>query len=98
MRLIYDKIKAVLGKDFEKILYEEQNGFSAIILLKDREKGFLVCVKKTPITYYAKVMKLDNLMFWNCIYSLEDPRGLFVFAKEVEELVKFIVNKLKLLG
>ncbi|WFO75489.1 hypothetical protein J4526_00895 [Desulfurococcaceae archaeon MEX13E-LK6-19] len=77
---------------FKKVLHEKQDDYDMFVLLND--KGFIVCAKKTPYAYYAKIIRTDEVMLWNCYSIEEDPRGTYVFSDNKDVFIEKIFSKI----
>lgn len=87
-----------LNQYFSKVLYEREREFYVFTLFRNSEKTYLLCVDRTTDEYiYGKITSLSSLTIIDCWESLYNPYGLFIFAKDLDEFVNKLINKIDLL-
>ncbi|MCD6488807.1 MAG: hypothetical protein J7K21_06245 [Desulfurococcales archaeon] len=91
-----EKLRNYISNRFNVKAYIEKQGlFTAITIIGKAGKDLIVCTRKDEKAYYAKIVHLKNLILWDCIHAIESPQGIFVFAPDLNELFRKIVDKLE---
>ncbi|MEM4694447.1 MAG: hypothetical protein QXD67_00710 [Ignisphaera sp.] len=88
-------IRTLLEKiGFKKIYVIEERAKCILFLALYNDVQYLIAVINGDYSIYSKVVPADLLIetYWNCNYVLYTPQGLYVFAKNVEELVNKIIT------
>ncbi len=94
-----NELLAELKKIFDKVLHEEQNGNYLLTLFSGNEPKYILCIPvKTKEYIYGKVGRLDNIYTLNCLDFFYSPYGLYIFARNIDEFVSKLSDKIKLLG
>ncbi|NPA98005.1 MAG: hypothetical protein GXO43_01365 [Crenarchaeota archaeon] len=88
------RVKQILSNYFEKTLCEDQIKHVMCVV---RHKGieYLLCISKTGIVPYAKIIRADKVATLDCEMIEYDPRGLYVFADDLESLARRTLEKIE---
>ncbi len=94
MERIIDSIKNRFGK----VISEDQGYFYSVIVYKGKEPTYILCInKRTNRAIHGKVALFDKISSLNCEELLYDPNGLYLFARNTEEFVNKLLEKIKAL-
>ncbi len=64
-------------------------------IVKHKGQEYLLCISKTGIVPYAKIARADRVTTLDCRMLEYDPRGLYVFADNLESLARRIREKIE---
>ncbi len=89
-----EKLVSRLREVFSRVLHERQNGYYMVLALKN-SRGYIICLQIKRDYVYAKVNSVEETLFWNCLYSIEDPRGYYVFSRDMDSFIEKLLSRIK---
>lgn len=93
----FDALKSLLSSlGIEKIYVVDRDPSRVLILGICSNHQFLILVAKGENSWYSKIVFANEVLelYWKCEYITYVPEGLYVFAKDLNELANKIVNTL----
>jgi hypothetical protein len=83
---------------FGKAIGEDQGYFYSIVIYEGKEPTYVLCInKRTNRVIYGKIALFNKVSSLNCDELLYDPNGLYLFAKNPEEFLNKLLEKIKYL-
>lgn len=81
----------------EKLYVVDEEIDCVLFLGVHRDHQFLILVSKGKFSWYSKIVPANIVLepYWNCKHVIYVPEGLYVFAEDIEELVKRITKVLE---
>ncbi len=90
--VIADKLREY----FPKVIHEFQGLFSSIVLYDKGEPRIILCVANTTTPYvYGKIVGIDRVSSLDCNMLVYMSEGLFIFARDTDEFIREMFDKLK---
>ncbi|MEM2579258.1 MAG: hypothetical protein QXN03_03205 [Desulfurococcaceae archaeon] len=83
----------LLKKHYDRILCEKQDGQLLIVILS--EVPLMLCIYSKVGRLYARLLRLESASTMNCAEAIAEARGLYLFAKNLSELVVRVREKAK---
>lgn len=84
-------VKNRLRELYGKILCEDQGNFTMCYI---KEKELILCIRdpKDNIVY-GKIISARKTSIMDCLNIITDPRGLFIFSRDLESFVNKVIEK-----
>ena len=92
-----EAIKKSLNELFEKVYVDKTSDYVSILALKDDSNGIILCIWDKEHYILAKLGSLSTTILLNCNDFVVQPYGLFLFARNIHELIKKLRSKIKVI-
>lgn len=83
--MLEDFIKKISSRT-GRIISERENEY-LLVLTRLGEENVVICVRERDYGFYAKVILERDLTIINCSEAEYSPLGLYVFSRNIDELV-----------
>ncbi|MCY0867687.1 MAG: hypothetical protein OWQ48_00425 [Desulfurococcus sp.] len=88
-------VRKELEKFFERVISEDQ-GSHILFIASIASRKYILCLPKTRGEHvYGKLVRADAASSFDCKEIEYEPRGLYIFAKSIQELAAKVHSKLE---
>lgn len=95
-------IKGLIEKlrtKYEKVLVDDQIDSFLLTIYEEGSPRYILCIPKNiDRTLYAKIESIDKVNILECSDFLYSPQGIYLFAKDQEEFIEKLDEKIKFIG